>query len=114
FYILSKNTRKSSCPDVFFCRPLHLFGYFSVLYVKVNLSMARTTQIIFEILEAEKENLFQYASYRLHNISDVEDVLQNLYVKILENPRQFMGVANKRAYIYRTICNECNKKYNLL
>lgn len=70
--------------------------------------MARTTQIIFEILEAEKENLFQYASYRLHNISDVEDVLQNLYVKILENPRQFIGVANKRAYIYRIICNECN------
>lgn len=69
--------------------------------------MARTTQIIFEILETEKERLFQYASYRLHNIKDVEDVLQNLYVKILENPDRFINVENKRAYIYRIICNEC-------
>lgn len=70
--------------------------------------MARVTQLIFQMLEAEKEKLFQYASYRLHNISDVEDVLQNLYVKILENPGQFSDIANKRAYIYRIICNECN------
>lgn len=69
--------------------------------------MTRTTQLIFEILEAEKEKLFQYASYRLHDIRDVEDVLQNLYVKILENPDQFSGIANKRAYVYRIICNEC-------
>lgn len=69
--------------------------------------MAKTAQLIFEILEAEKERLFQYASYRLHNISDVEDVLQNLYVKILENPNQFTGIANIRSYLYRIICNEC-------
>ena len=69
--------------------------------------MARTTQLIFEILETEKEKLFQYASYRLHNISDVEDVLQNLYVKILENPNHFSDIANKRSYIYRIFCNEC-------
>lgn len=69
--------------------------------------MARTTQLIFEILEAEKEKLFQYASYRLHNIRDVEDVLQNLYVKILENQDHFSSIANKRAYIFRIICNEC-------
>ncbi len=69
--------------------------------------MARTTQLIFEILEAEKDKLFQYANYRLHNIRDVEDVLQNLYIKILENPIHFNNIANKRAYLYRIICNEC-------
>lgn len=69
--------------------------------------MARTTQIIFDILETEKESLFQYASYRLHSIKDVEDVLQNLYVKVLENPNRFISVENKRAYLYRIICNEC-------
>lgn len=69
--------------------------------------MAKTTHLMFEILEAEKEKLFQYASYRLHNIRDVEDVLQNLYVKILENPNHFSDIANKRAYLYRIICNEC-------
>lgn len=69
--------------------------------------MARTTRHILEILNIEKEGLFQYASYRLHDIKDVEDVLQNLYVKILDNPGRFNNIENKRAYLYRTISNEC-------
>ncbi len=69
--------------------------------------MAKTTQLIFEILDAEKEKLFQYASYRLLNIKDVEDVLQNMYVKILDNPQRFLNVGNKRSYLYRTVSNEC-------
>lgn len=69
--------------------------------------MAKTTQLILEILDAEKEKLFQYASYRLLNIKDVEDVLQNMYVKILDNPQRFLNVCNKRSYLYRTVSNEC-------
>lgn len=69
--------------------------------------MATKTQLIFELLNAEKDRLFQYASYRLHNISDVEDVLQNLYVKVLENPKRFSNITNKRAYLYRIVSNEC-------
>lgn len=70
--------------------------------------MAGTTQLIFEILDAEKERLFQYASYRLHDIKDVEDVLQNLYLKIHDNRERFIKVENKRAYIYKIIRNECS------
>lgn len=69
--------------------------------------MAKTTQLILEILNTEKERLFQYASYRLHDIRDVEDVLQDIYVKILDNPQQFNKIKNKRAYLYRTLSNEC-------
>lgn len=69
--------------------------------------MAKTTQLILEILNAEKERLFQYASYRLHDIRDVEDVLQDIYVKILDNPQRFNKIKNKRAYLYRTLSNEC-------
>lgn len=69
--------------------------------------MAKTTRLILEILNAEKERLFQYASYRLHNVCDVEDVLQNLYVKVLENPHQLINVENKQAYIFRIVSNEC-------
>lgn len=71
--------------------------------------MVITTQLIFELLDAEKNRLFQYASYRLHNISDVEDVLQNLYVKVLENPKRFSNITNKWAYLYRIISNECTE-----
>ena len=69
--------------------------------------MTKTTQHILEILNVEKERLFQYASYRLHDIRDVEDVLQNIYVKILDNPQRFNKINNKRAYLYRTLSNEC-------
>lgn len=69
--------------------------------------MARTNQLILEILNAEKERLFQYASYRLHDIRDVEDVLQDIYVKMLDNPEHFNKIKNKRAYLYRTLSNEC-------
>ena len=70
--------------------------------------MTKTTLRLLRILDAEKEKLFQYASYRLRNIDDVEDVLQNLYVKILENPAKFDCVVNKRAYLYRIVSNQCS------
>ena len=69
--------------------------------------MAKTPKFILETLNAEKERLFQYASYRLHDIRDVEDVLQKIYVKILDNPLRFNRVDNKRAYLYRILSNEC-------
>nr|QIM10824.1 hypothetical protein Muribac1_0330 [uncultured Muribaculaceae bacterium] len=76
--------------------------------IKNKDKMAKTNQLILEILNAEKERLFQYASYRLHDIRDVEDVLQNMYVKILDHPDRFKKIENKRAYLYRTLGNECS------
>lgn len=73
----------------------------------MNFKMAKTTQLIFEILDAEKEKLFQYASYRLLNIKDVEDVLQNMYLKILDKPQRFLNAGNIRSYLYRTVSNGC-------
>ncbi|MDE5845677.1 MAG: RNA polymerase sigma factor [Muribaculaceae bacterium] len=63
---------------------------------------------ILQTLEAEKDKLFQYANYRLNNIKDVEDVLQNLYVKILTNKHIFTNISNLRAYFYRMVSNDCN------
>ena len=69
--------------------------------------MAKLTQLIFEMLETEKPRLFQYASYRLHDIKDVEDILQNLYVKFLSDPKRFDNVSDARSYIYRVLHNDC-------
>lgn len=41
---------------------LHLFVGFFVLLVLMIFQMAKTTHLIFEILEAEKEKLFQYTA----------------------------------------------------
>lgn len=69
--------------------------------------MAKSTQLIFEILDTEKERLFQYASYRLRDIRDVEDALQNIYVKALSDPGRFCQIENIKAYLYRMLSNEC-------
>ncbi|MDE6497036.1 MAG: RNA polymerase sigma factor [Muribaculaceae bacterium] len=69
--------------------------------------MANRKINILQFLDAEKDKLFQYLSYRLYDIEDVKDVLQNLYLKALSDPRQFDNVINKRAYIYRLLRNEC-------
>ncbi|MBQ7041754.1 MAG: RNA polymerase sigma factor [Muribaculaceae bacterium] len=69
--------------------------------------MEKTTQLILEILNTEKERLFQYASYRLYDIRDVEDVLQDIYVQILNNPQRFNKIENKRVYLYRVLSNKC-------
>lgn len=63
---------------------------------------------ILETLEAEKEKLFQYASYRLPDIRDVEDVVQNLYLKALSDNNLLNNISNLKAYFYRMLSNECN------
>ncbi|MBD5379276.1 MAG: hypothetical protein HDR74_05190 [Bacteroides sp.] len=63
---------------------------------------------ILQTLEAEKEKLFQYASYRLPDIRDVEDVVQNLYLKALSDKNLSNNISNLKAYFYRMLSNECN------
>lgn len=63
---------------------------------------------IIEFLDSERPRLFQYASYRLKNIQDVEDVMQNLYVKFLSFPEKSCNVEHLRAYVYRALCNDCS------
>lgn len=70
--------------------------------------MRQNTRHILQILDAEKDKLFQYASYRLHEIKDVEDVLQNTYMKTLSNEERLKDIANLRAYFYRMVSNECS------
>ncbi|MDE6643071.1 MAG: RNA polymerase sigma factor [Muribaculaceae bacterium] len=62
---------------------------------------------ILETLETEKEKLFQYASYRLPDIRDVEDVIQNLYLKALSDSNLLNNISNLKAYFYRVLSNEC-------
>ena len=63
---------------------------------------------ILQTLEAEKDKLFQYASYRLPDICDVEDVMQNLYLKALSDNNLLNNISNLKAYFYRMLSNECN------
>ena len=67
-------------------------------------------QQIERALEEERNNLFQYASYRFIELADVEDVLQDLYVTLLSKFASLSGIANLKGYIYRTLSNCCTSR----
>ncbi len=51
--------------------------------------------------------MLRYAGYRLHNIRDVEDALQNIYLRVLSDGKRIKDIRNPRAYLYRMLSNEC-------
>lgn len=60
---------------------------------------------IAEMMEEEKENLFRYACYRLGNVDDAEDLLQDLFIKLCSTKGD---IKTLRSYLYRSLSNNCN------
>ena len=61
-----------------------------------------------ETMESQKQRLFRYACYRLGNQQDAEDILQNVYLKLLESIVYRKHPENLRAYIFRSVVNACS------
>lgn len=59
---------------------------------------------IAHIMEEEKEHLFRYVCYRIGNIYEVEDILQNLFIKLCSTKGD---IENVRSYLYRSLANNC-------
>lgn len=64
------------------------------------------------LLRAERPDLLRYASYKLGNVDDAEDAIQdsylNVYSKIKTNDAS--GIENMRCYFFRTLSNICNTR----
>lgn len=62
------------------------------------------------LLRTERPDLLRYASYKLGNVDDAEDAIQdsylNVYSKIKANGTS--GIDNMRCYFFRTLSNICN------
>ena len=59
-------------------------------------------------ITAERHGLLQYACYRLGNLHDAEDAVQDVFVKL--HQRQSEGgeeIKNLPAYLYRMLANLC-------
>lgn len=63
-----------------------------------------------EIFETEKDRLFRYAGYRMGDIADAEDTIQDLFVSLSAKKNRLDNVDNIKAYIYRSMINLCNEK----
>ncbi|MDE7346317.1 MAG: RNA polymerase sigma factor [Muribaculaceae bacterium] len=65
-------------------------------------------RLLTETMESQKQRLFRYACYRLGNQQDAEDILQNVYLKLLESIEYRKHPENLRAYIFRSVVNACS------
>ena len=61
-----------------------------------------------QMMEAERNGLLQYACYRLGNIEDAEDAVQDVFVKMQQRlTEKREDIKNLTAYLYRTLANLC-------
>lgn len=76
------------------------------------------------LMAAERQQLLQYACYRLGNREDAEDAVQDLFTKIIHqrntaadvapptasNSQWPKNVTNPTAYLYRSLANLCTSR----
>ena len=59
-------------------------------------------------MAAERREMLQYACYRLGNLDDAEDAVQDAFVKLHQRLNENeTEVRNLPAYLYRTLANLC-------
>lgn len=61
-------------------------------------------------MEKHKQSLFRYACSRVGNAEDAEDILQDVYLRMLEKPGDGKEIDNLEAYIFRTLVNACSAR----
>ena len=60
------------------------------------------------LMAAERNGLLQYACYRLGNMDDAEDAVQDVFVKMHQRlTEKHEDIKNLTAYLYRTLANLC-------
>ena len=67
-------------------------------------------ELIADVMQCERDNLFRYGFYRLGSTSDTEDMLQELFIKLCN--RSIVAIPDDRVelkcYIFRSMQNACN------
>lgn len=59
-----------------------------------------------EIFREYKDKIYRLALSITHNDKDAEDILQNTYLKIIRNLRNFRNESRLSTWIYRIAYNE--------
>ena len=65
-------------------------------------------KLLTDTMESQKQRLFRYACYRVGSQEDAEDILQNVYLNLLESTDRRNHPENLRAYIFRSVINACS------
>lgn len=59
------------------------------------------------IIEEHQEQLFRFAYYRTGSVEEAQDVVQNIFVRLLEKKVNLEEVDNLKAYLFRAVANGC-------
>ena len=65
-----------------------------------------------ELIEAERTHLLRYACYRIGNLADAEDAVQDIFVQLHTREQEHKGQtpANMRNYLNRSLANLCTAR----
>ena len=59
------------------------------------------------LIEATQDELVHFASYRLGNREDAEDVVQDIYVQAFRDREKRRNITDVRPYLFRMTANRC-------
>ncbi|MBR1681888.1 MAG: RNA polymerase sigma factor [Bacteroidaceae bacterium] len=72
------------------------------------LSIHHRTKDVERLMASERRGMLQYACYRLGNLDDAEDAVQDVFVRLHQRLNEGEAeVRNLTAYLYRTLANLC-------
>ena len=63
------------------------------------------------LIDSYQDKLVHNAFYRLGNLKDAEDVVQDVFVKIFHELKQGHNILNQAAYAFRLVSNSCADRH---
>lgn len=72
-----------------------------------------TEEYIIEIVKKYSDMLVRISFFYMKIRSDAEDVVQDVFFKLIENPRKFESYEHEKAWLIRTTINLCKDRLKL-
>lgn len=60
-----------------------------------------------DYMESHKQQLFRYVCYRVGDSADAEDILHDVYLRMIEGFGSTRTIDNMSAYVYRSLFHAC-------
>lgn len=76
--------------------------------------MEITQNYIEHLVDAYGNSVLRLAYTYLKNISDAEDIVQDVFIKVMETKPDFRDETHEKAWLLRTAANLCKNKLTLL
>jgi RNA polymerase sigma-70 factor (ECF subfamily) len=79
--------------------------------INVNADLKEIISKLELFIDNYQDKLVHHAYFRLGNLEDAEDVVQDVFVKLFSEQKQGKIIDNIPAYAYRLVTNACIDKY---